>query len=59
MSHDDDAPLLPPVETLYVRLAENLRERRMLRTLLRLALREQKFREESNGNPTRADIQGK
>jgi exoribonuclease R len=59
MSHDDDASLLPPVETLYARLAENLRERRMLRTLLRLALRERKFREESNGNPTRTDIQRK
>ncbi|MFI5454205.1 MAG: hypothetical protein ACHRXM_02020 [Isosphaerales bacterium] len=36
MSHD--APLLPPVRVINERLTQNQRERRRLRTLLRLAI---------------------
>ena len=36
----NDAPLLPPVRVIHERLTRNQRERRLLRTLLRLALRD-------------------
>ena len=36
----DDARLLQPIHEIYDRLTRNLRERYVLRTLLRLALRD-------------------
>lgn len=50
----DDAPLLPPVRLIHERLTRNQRERQLLRTLLRLAIRNSEVQPyRSPGDPLR------
>jgi len=50
----DDASLLPPIRRINEKLTENERERRRLRTLLKLALEEADDRRQTSPQPAAA-----
>ena len=54
----DDKTLIPPPPVVRNRLAINIRERRMLRTLLRLSIQAAEYRREQETKDARSDRKG-